>query len=107
MKNLNKNYIFITISLLWLLGGCTTFNTTLDTSKPINKDKVKNGKSCAKYIFGSIKISYIGNIGIKFAGTESATQALLNGGITKPFGVDTRNKNYFFYSKKCTIVYGE
>ena len=107
MKKLNINYIFIGISLLWLLSGCTTFNSTLDTNKTIKTKNIKSGKVCSRYLFGAIKFPYVGHVGIKLSGSESATKAMMKGNITKPFGIDKRVKNYFFYSNKCLTVFGE
>ncbi len=101
-----RNIIILSL-ILTFLTGCTTFNTRIDTNKELNLSKIKRGKVCAKYLFGTLKLPWVGFVGIKLNGEESATQALIQGNITKPFGIDNKVKNYFVYSKKCTIVYGE
>ena len=100
--------ILIGLALVLLLASCTTFTSSLDTSRDIPDAKdMKKGKACAKYILGSIDVSFIGNIGYRFSGEESATLAAKNAGITKPFGIDRRNKNYLVYTKKCVVVWGK
>ena len=99
--------LIIASAILSLIFGCTTFTSTLDTNKKVKLDKIKRGKVCAKYIFGTLKVPWIGQIGIKLSGDESATSAMKQGKITQPFGIDQKVKNYFVYSKKCIIVYGQ
>lgn len=99
--------MFKRLLCLLLLSGCTNFSTTLNTGKHINMDSVREGKACGHYILGSIDASWVGVIGYRFKGSESAFEAAEKAGITKPIAIDHLNKNYLFYTKKCVIVRGE
>lgn len=100
-------FYFAAALLLLSLFGCVSYNTSLDTTKSIALDKMKKGETCSHYLFGSLKLPYIGNLAIKYSGSQSAFHALQNGNISNPVIVDRYRKNYFFYSKRCIVVYGE
>lgn len=98
---------FLLSIIIFYCISCTTFTTGLDTGKELDFNKDKIGEACGHYLLGSIDASWIGVIGIRFKGEESATIAAENGGITKPFAVEYENKNYILYTRKCVIVRGE
>ena len=98
--------ILIAVSLALLLTSCTTFTTGLDTSKQLDFTKDRVGKACGHYILGSIDASWIGVIGYRYKGEESAAKAAENGGITNVFAVEYDNTNWVLYTRKCVIVRG-
>jgi hypothetical protein len=101
-----------TISILLVLSlfSCYTYNTDLNKLEKIEisstKD-IKKGKACGNYLFGGFEIPYVGETSIKLSGDQSVITAIKNGNIKKIYAIDTLKKSYVFYSKRCTIVFGE
>jgi hypothetical protein len=98
--------ILVVISLVLLLTSCKTFTTGLDTSKTLDFTQARVGKACGHYFLGSIDASWVGVIGFRFSGEESATLAAQDAGITSPFAVEYDNTNWILYTRKCVIVRG-
>ncbi|MBM3579546.1 MAG: hypothetical protein FJX34_02085 [Alphaproteobacteria bacterium] len=101
----------IVITLLSLLAqGCTSYNTDLNEMEKIRvKDmsEIKRGESCSQNILGGFSIPYIGDTAVRILGDESVIAAIKNAGIKDVYAVDKKKRNYFIYSKRCTIVFGK
>ncbi|MDA0902053.1 MAG: hypothetical protein O3B09_01405 [Proteobacteria bacterium] len=113
MKNLLHKIASWVVLPIWLtttLQSCTSYSTHFNERQPIDiadvKD-IKKGKACTKNLFGGINFPLIGNIAIKLTGDQSVVTALQDGRITEVYSVDSSVIHYLFYSKKCTIVYGQ
>ena len=93
--------------LLLILNSCTTLTSTLHTKDKIDRSVLKRGKSCSKNLFGGFTLPYFKDTTINMSGSHSIITAINNGGIDKPVVIDNYKKHYVFYSKICTIIYGE
>lgn len=104
-----KKIILITL-LPVILQGCTNYSTNLNEMEKIRVQSIsdiKKGESCSKNIFGGFSLPYIGDTAIKMSGDESVIAAIKNAEIKDVYAVDRKTRNYFFYSKRCTIVFGK
>lgn len=100
-----------TVFLLAILAqGCTNYSTDLNEMEKIrvaSMADIKKGESCSKNIFGGFSIPYVGDTAIKLSGDQSVIAAIKNAGIKDVYAVDRKTRNYFLYSKRCTIVFGK
>ena len=106
---MKKLYELILISTLSLsTHSCSTYSTDLNEMETINikMDQIKKGESCSRNLFGGFTLPYIGDTAIKINGDESVISALKKGGISNVYAIDRSKLNFVFYSKRCTIVFG-
>ncbi|NBX52215.1 MAG: hypothetical protein EBT63_00990 [Proteobacteria bacterium] len=104
---LRKNFIF---SLILLTSSCLKYDTDLNSLEKINVTslaEIKRGEACSHNLFGGFSIPYVGETAIKLFGDQSVISAIKNANITSVYAIDKYSKNYFFYSKRCTIVFGK
>lgn len=109
INKINMRIIYL-ISALLLLQACTNYGTHLNEMEEIkvsNIKDIKKGEACSKNLFGGFSLPYIGDTAIKMSGNESVIAAIQNAKITNVYAVDRSVKNYVFYSKRCTIVFGK
>ena len=100
----------IIIFLSFLIQSCTNYSTKLNEMEKLQistMNDIKKGESCSKNLFGGFTLPYIGDTAIKLSGDESVISAIKNANITNVYAVDRSVKNYVFYSKRCTLVFGK
>jgi hypothetical protein len=104
---------FNILLVLILFGGlqaCTSYSTNFNEMEDIDISDIHNmkkGKSCSNNLFGGFSLPYIKTTAIRLKGDESVVAALKDGNITHVHAIDKSLKHYLFYSKNCTIVYGQ
>ena len=106
-KKTKKIVIFL---MFFLAFSCQNYTTEFNSQEKITVSSlsdIKKGEACSKNLFGGFTIPYIGETAIKLSGDQSVITAIQNGNIQNIYAIDKYNKNYFFYSKRCTIVYGK
>ena len=106
-KKIRKNFIFL---LFFAISSCQSYSTEFNSQEKINVNslsEIKKGEACSNNLFGGFTVPYIGETAIKLSGDQSVISAIKNGNIQSIYAVDKYNKNYFFYSKRCTVVYGK
>ena len=107
LKKFSKKMIF----LVFLLNfSCQSYSTEYNSQEKINVtslSEIKKGEACSNNLFGGFTIPYIGETAVKLSGDQSVISAIKNGNIQNIYAVDKYSKNYFFYSKRCTVVYGK
>ena len=106
-KKIKKNAIF---SVFFLIFSCQNYSTEYSYRGKIilgPLSKIKKGEACSNNLFGGFTIPYIGETAIKLSGDQSVITAIKIGNIKNIYAIDKYNKNYFIYSKRCTIVYGK
>ena len=106
-KKIKKNAIF---SVFFLIFSCQNYSTEYSYRGKIIEgplSKIKKGEACSNNLFGGFTIPYIGETAIKLSGDQSVISAIKNGNIKNIYSIDKYSKNYFVYSKRCTIVYGK
>lgn len=90
---------------LWLIAavaisGCSTMHTPAGNMTDIKSTdfskSMKQGKSCATYLFG-----LIGPFG-----DSSLVDAAKNGGLSKVEVVDYKDGFYILFSQHCTVAHG-
>ncbi len=99
---------FIYISLI-LVQSCTAYSTNLNEAEKFQVSTlsdIKTGEACSNNLFGGFSLPYFGDTAIRLKGDESVISAIKNANITSVYAVDRRVRNYIFYSKRCTIVFG-
>lgn len=99
--------LLLVVTLLSLLGSCTTLTTELQTKDIINRKILKRGESCVNNLFGGFTLPYFKDTTIKLGGSNSLMEAINNGDINKVVIIDRAKKHWVFFSKQCTVVYGE
>ena len=106
-KKTKKIIVFLT---LFLSFSCQNYSTEYNSQEKINVNslsEIKKGEACSKNLFGGFTVPYIGETAIRLSGDQSVITAIKNGNIQNIYAIDKYNKNYFFYSKRCTVVYGK
>jgi hypothetical protein len=68
---------------------------------------IKKGESCSHNLFGGFTIPWIGETAIKIRGDQSVISAIKNANIQSIYAIDKYTRNYFIYSKRCTVVFGK
>jgi hypothetical protein len=104
-----RSRILSLITILFAIASCSSYSTSLNEMESLNiaeMEEVKKGKACSKNLFGAFTLPYFGDTAIKLSGDQSIIAALKDGNIQNVYAVDKLNKNYVFYSKRCTIVFG-
>ncbi|MFT6332775.1 MAG: hypothetical protein ACJAW3_001122 [Lentimonas sp.] len=92
------------------LQSCTGYSTNLnemETLQVSSTNEIKKGESCSRNLFGGFKLPYVGDTAIKLSGDESVISAIKDGKLTSVYAVDKSTRNYFLYSRRCTIVFGK
>jgi hypothetical protein len=92
------------------LQSCTTYSTDLNELQKIkvsDLNEIKRGETCSYNLFGAFSFPYFGDTAIRIKGDQSVITAIKNANITDIYATDFYNRNYFFYSKRCTIVFGK
>ncbi|MDA9231536.1 TRL-like family protein [Rickettsiales bacterium] len=100
--------IFLLLSILFLFS-CHSYSTKLNEMETLNMSEVneiRQGLACSHNLFGAFSLPYFGDTAIRLSGNESVINALKNGNIQNVYVIDKSTKNYIFYSKRCTIVFG-
>ena len=100
----------LTFSILCLTFSCQSYSTDYNSQEKINVNslsEIKKGEACSNNLFGGFTVPYIGETAIRLSGDQSVITAIKNGNIQNIYAIDKYNKNYFFYSKRCTVVYGK
>ena len=106
-KKIRKNFIFL---LIFAISSCQNYSTEYNSQEKINVNslsEIKKGEACSNNLFGGFSIPYIGETAIKLSGDQSVITAIKSGNIQSIYAVDKYSKNYFVYSKRCTVVYGK
>ena len=106
-KKIRKNFIFL---LIFAISSCQNYSTEYNSQEKINVSslsEIKKGEACSNNLFGGFSIPYIGETAIKLSGDQSVITAIKSGNIQSIYAVDKYSRNYFVYSKRCTIVYGK
>jgi hypothetical protein len=106
-KKIRKNFIFL---LIFTISSCQNYSTEYNSQEKINVSslsEIKKGEACSNNLFGGFSIPYIGETAIKLSGDQSVITAIKSGNIQSIYAVDKYSKNYFVYSKRCTVVYGK
>ena len=106
-KKIRKNFIFL---LFFITSSCQSYSTDYNSQEKINVgslSEIKKGEACSNNLFGGFTIPYIGETAIKLSGDQSVITAIKSGNIQNIYAIDKYSKNYFFYSKRCTVVYGK
>lgn len=107
MKILLK--ITIIFSSLILIQSCTAYNTNLNEAEKFqisDMEEIRRGEACTNNLFGGFSLPYFGDTAIRLKGDESVVTAIKDADIDKVYAVDRKVRNYIFYSKRCTIVFG-
>ena len=100
----------VVIFLSFLIPSCTNYSTKLNEMEKLKistMDDIKKGESCSENLFGGFTLPYVGDTAIKLSGDESVIAAIKNANITHVYAVDRLVKNYVFYSRRCTLVFGK
>jgi hypothetical protein len=108
MKCFFKNYSILLILLT--LASCLSYNTDLNALEKIKVNsltEIIKGESCSHNLFGGFTIPYIGETAIRIYGDQSVISAIRNANIQSVYAIDKYTRNYFFYSKRCTVVFGK
>ena len=104
---MKKIIIFLTFFITF---SCQNYSTEYNSQEKINVNslsEIKKGEACSKNLFGGFTVPYIGETAIRLSGDQSVITAIKNGKIQSIYAIDKYSKNYFFYSKRCTVVYGK
>ena len=104
---MKKIIIFLTFFITF---SCQNYSTEYNSQEKINVNslsEIKKGEACSKNLFGGFTVPYIGETAIRLSGDQSVITAIKNGNIQSIYAIDKYSKNYFFYSKRCTVVYGK
>jgi hypothetical protein len=107
LKKIRKNFIFL---CFFVCSSCQSYSTDYNSQEKINVNslsEIKKGEACSNNLFGGFTIPYIGETAIRLSGDQSVITAIKNGNIQSVYAIDKYNKNYFFYSRRCTVVYGK
>ena len=107
LKKFSKKMIFLVCLLNF---SCQSYSTEYNSQEKINVtslSEIKKGEACSNNLFGGFTIPYIGETAVKLSGDQSVISAIKNGNIQSIYAVDKYSKNYFVYSKRCTVVYGK
>lgn len=107
--NLYIKNIFLIILLASNIS-CYSYNTDFNELEKItvsSLSEIKKGESCSKNLFGGFTLPYIGETAIKLSGDQSVISAIKNANIQSVYAVDKYSKNYFLFSKRCTVVFGK
>lgn len=107
-----KKFIKKTIYLLLLTFtiSCQSYTTEYNSQEKINVNSLSDiikGEACSLNLFGGFTIPYIGETGIKLSGDQSVITAIKKANIQSVYAIDKYSKNYFLFSKRCTIVFGK
>jgi hypothetical protein len=108
MKLYNNKYFIIII--LIFLNSCLNYQTDLNSLEKIkvnSMNDIKKGESCSHNLFGGFTIPWIGETAIKIRGDQSVISAIKNANIQSIYAIDKYTRNYFIYSKRCTVVFGK
>lgn len=108
MKFYSPKYFLLTI--IFILNSCLSYNTDINSLEKINVNslnEIKKGEACSHNLFGGFSIPYIGETAIRISGDQSVISAIKNANIQSIYAIDKYSKNYFFYSKRCTVVFGK
>jgi hypothetical protein len=103
----NKYFILI---ILFFLNSCLNYHTDLNSLEKIkvkSMSDIKKGESCSHNLFGGFTIPWIGETAIKIRGDQSVISAIKNANIQSIYAIDKYTRNYFIYSKRCTVVFGK
>jgi hypothetical protein len=106
-KKIRKNFTFL---LFFAISSCQNYSTEFNSQEKIKVSsfsEITKGEACSNNLFGGFTIPYIGETAIKLSGDQSVITAIKSGNIQNIYAIDKYNKNYFFYSKRCTVVYGK
>lgn len=107
LKKSKKSIIFLSFFITF---SCQNYSTEYNSQEKINVNslsEIKKGEACSKNLFGGFTVPYIGETAIRLSGDQSVITAIKNGNIQSIYAIDKYSKNYFFYSKRCTVVYGK
>ena len=102
--------LFTLAFLVLLMQSCTTYSTDLNELQKIkvsDLSQIKRGETCSRNLFGAFSFPYFGDTAIRISGDQSVITAIKKANITDVYATDFYNRNYFFYSKRCTIVFGK
>jgi hypothetical protein len=102
--------LFKLLMIAFIMQSCTTYSTDLNELQKIkvsDLNEIKRGEACAHNLFGAFTFPYFGDTAIRIKGDQSVITAIKNANITDIYATDYYNRNYFFYSKRCTIVFGK
>lgn len=107
MKNIK---LLLIIFLTLQIQSCTSYSTDLNELQKIkvsDLNEIKRGETCSKNLFGAFSFPYFGDTAIKLSGDQSVITAIKKANITDIYATDYYTKNYFIFSKRCTIVFGK
>jgi hypothetical protein len=102
--------LFTLAFLALFIHSCTTYSTDLNELQKIkvsDLNQIKRGEACSRNIFGAFSFPYFGDTAIKISGDQSVISAIKKANITDVYATDFYNRNYFVYSKRCTVVFGK
>ena len=103
-----KNFLLLGV-IAFATTSCYSYSTQLNEMESLNMveiGEIKEGRACSNNIFGAFSLPYFGDTAIKLSGSESVIDALKSGNIKNVYAIDKLTRNYVFYSKRCTIVFG-
>ena len=106
-QKIRKKIAFL---MFFVIFSCQNYSTEYNSQEKINVislSEIKKGEACSNNLFGGFTIPYIGETAVKLSGDQSVISAIKNGNIQSIYAVDKYSKNYFVYSKRCTVVYGK
>ncbi len=102
--------LFTLAFLALFIHSCTTYSTDLNELQKIkvsDLNQIKRGEACSRNLFGAFSFPYFGDTAIKISGDQSVISAIKKANITDVYATDFYNRNYFIYSKRCTVVFGK
>ncbi len=102
--------LFTLAFLALFIHSCTTYSTDLNELQKIkvsDLNQIKRGEACSRNLFGAFSFPYFGDTAIKISGDQSVISAIKKANITDVYATDFYNRNYFVYSKRCTVVFGK
>ncbi len=102
--------LFTLAFLVLSIQSCTTYSTDLNELQKIkvsDLSQIKRGETCSRNLFGAFSFPYFGDTAIRISGDQSVITAIKKANITDVYATDFYNRNYFFYSKRCTVVFGK
>jgi hypothetical protein len=102
--------LFTLAFLALFMHSCTTYSTDLNELQKIkvsDLNQIKRGEACSRNLFGAFSFPYFGDTAIKISGDQSVISAIKKANITDVYATDFYNRNYFIYSKRCTVVFGK
>jgi hypothetical protein len=102
--------LFTLAFLALFTHSCTTYSTDLNELQKIkvsDLNQIKRGEACSRNLFGAFSFPYFGDTAIKISGDQSVISAIKKANITDVYATDFYNRNYFVYSKRCTVVFGK